>query len=108
VRGASSGTRVTYPMAAVAGAVGVALGIAAFVSPFASSLPDGLEHAAERLGFAHRAVAPWTTPFPDYAMPFVQSAGAATAVAGVLGTIATAALGWFISRGLQSSRHPEP
>ena len=41
--------------AGVIGGFGVALAIAAFISPFASALPDGLEDAANRLGFAGRA-----------------------------------------------------
>ncbi|MGE5198072.1 MAG: energy-coupling factor ABC transporter permease, partial [Rhodospirillaceae bacterium] len=60
-------------LAVAGGLVGLAIAVAAFLSPFASALPDGLEYAAERLGFAHRAAASWPAPFPDYALPFLSS-----------------------------------
>ncbi len=104
VRGVTSSTGPAYPAAALLGALGVALMIAAFLSPFASALPDGLEHTAERLGFAGRATTVGTAPFPDYVIPLVRSSGIATALAGVVGTLVTAGLAWFISRGLRTSR----
>jgi hypothetical protein len=64
-------------------------------------LPDGLEHAAERLGFSGRAASAWTAPFPDYATPFVSSSAVTTAVAGVVGTISVAIVAWGVSRGLR-------
>jgi cobalt/nickel transport system permease protein len=102
IRGVTGEGRIGNPAAALAG---IALAIAAFVSPFASGLPDGLERAAEHLGFADRARAALAAPFPDYALPFVSSAGLATALAGLLGTLAAAVLGWIITRGLRTSRH---
>jgi hypothetical protein len=105
VRGLSAGARPSYPSAAIVGVLGVAVGVAGFLSPFASALPDGLEHAAERLGFAGRASATWTAPFPDYVLPVLESSGLATAAAGIAGTLVTAMLAWFISRGLRTSRH---
>jgi cobalt/nickel transport system permease protein len=104
VRGLSASARPQYPAAAILGALGLALAVAAFVSPFASALPDGLEHTAAQLGFAGRATAYAPSPFPDYAMPLLRSSGIATAMAGIVGTLVTAALAWVISRGLRSSR----
>jgi cobalt/nickel transport system permease protein len=84
----------------VLGALVLALAVAAFLSPFASPLPDGLESVAERLGFAGAARALWPAPAPDYALPWVALGRAGTALAGILGTLAAAALAWGLSRGL--------
>lgn len=73
--------------------------IAAFLAPFASGSPDGLEHTAERLGFAGRATAEWNTPFADYGLPFDTHAGLETAVAGLIGILAVAAIAYAVSRG---------
>jgi cobalt/nickel transport system permease protein len=104
VRGRSTSVGLTYPTAALFGAFGLALAVAAFVSPFASSLPDGLEHTAARLGFAGRATASGAASLPDYVVPMLRSSGVAAALAGAVGTLVTAALAWFISRGLRTSR----
>ena len=91
---------------AVAGGVfGLALAIAALFAPLASALPDGLDHAAERLGFANRAAAHWPAPFPDYALPFLSSPAIATAAAGVAGTILAALVAWGVSRGVRQPGH---
>lgn len=77
----------------------VALGIAGFASPFASSWPDGLEAVAEKLGFAGHAAAPLVNaPAPDYLVPGIGSAGVATAVAGVLGSLVVFVLAIAFSR----------
>jgi cobalt/nickel transport system permease protein len=102
VRGVTADGRVTSAGAFVAGTLGVAVAVAAFVSPFASALPDGLDHAAERLGFAGRAAAEWPAPFPGYVLPFAASPAVATAVTGVAGTVAVALIAWAVSRGVQS------
>jgi hypothetical protein len=91
---------------AVAGGVfGLAMAIAAFLAPLASALPDGLDHAAERLGFAGRAAAHWPAPFPDYALPFLSSPAVATAAAGVAGTVLAALVAWGVSRGVRQPGH---
>lgn len=79
-----------------------AFGMALFVAPFASPLPDGLEHVAEMLGFAERAPAATIlpAPLPDYAVPGIDSPGAATAIAGAIGTAAALLLSWLIARAL--------
>jgi hypothetical protein len=105
LRGVSIDAPLASGGALVAGLFGVALAIAAFLSPFASLLPDGLEHAAERLGFSGRAASAWSAPFPDYAIPFVSSPAVATAVAGVVGTIGVAIVAWVVSRGLRPPDH---
>jgi cobalt/nickel transport system permease protein len=102
VRGLTPDGRLSSAGAFAAGAFGVAVALAAFASPFASALPDGLEHAAERLGFAVRAGAAWAAPFPDYGLPFAASPALATAAAGVAGTVAVALVAWAVSRGVHA------
>ncbi|MDA8228797.1 MAG: PDGLE domain-containing protein [Desulfitobacterium hafniense] len=69
----------------------LALIVAAFLSPFASSSPDGLEKVAEDLGFIDKSnESPIIkSPFPDYVFPGIKNEGAATAVAGIAGTLIT-------------------
>jgi cobalt/nickel transport system permease protein len=84
------------------------LAIAAFAAPFASSLPDGLETAARTLGFAASARGLWPAPAPDYALPWLAVGRAASALAGLLGTLAAATLAWALTRGLGAGRSAEP
>jgi len=105
LRGLAPGGGMASAGALAAGAFGVALAIAAFLAPFASALPDGLEHAAERLGFAGRATALLNAPFPDYVAPFLSSSGLATAAAGLAGTICAAGVAWAVSRGVRLPSH---
>jgi cobalt/nickel transport system permease protein len=106
IRGVTADGRISSAGAFAAGALGLALAIAAFASPFASALPDGLDYAAQRLGFATRASAQWEAPFAGYALPFSTSPEVATALAGILGTIAAAGIAWAVSRGVRSGeRH---
>jgi cobalt/nickel transport system permease protein len=84
----------------VLGALMVALAMAAFLAPFASPLPDGLESVAERLGFADAARALWPALAPGYVLPWAALGRAGTALAGVVGTLAAAALAWGLSRGV--------
>ncbi len=87
----------------------VTLGVAVFVAPFACSWPDGLEHVATRLGFLHREAAPLLpAPAPDYRTPGIHSAVAATAVAGVAGSLMVFALAYFLGRWIvPAAREPE-
>jgi cobalt/nickel transport protein len=84
----------------------LALALAVFLSPGASSLPDGLERVAENLGFMQKARAPekllWKgAPMADYKFPGISGGGWATAISGLLGTLALVALGWGIGRLLR-------
>lgn len=105
LRGLTSEPSRAGAAAVAGGLLGVAIAVAAFLSPFASALPDGLDHAAERLGFATRASASWPAPFPDYALPFVSSPAMATAAAGVVGTLLAAAVAWGVSSGVRTPGH---
>jgi cobalt/nickel transport system permease protein len=107
VRGVGADGRVTAPGAFAAGVALLAVGVAAFVAPFASSLPDGLEHAAQTLGFAGHARETWTTPFAGYALPFSTSPALATAIAGVVGTVAVGVIAWAVSRGLRTAHRDD-
>lgn len=57
----------------------------------ASSAPDGLERAAEDVGFAAEAPPVVAGPLPDYTVPGLGDGG--SALAGVLGVLAVFALG---------------
>jgi cobalt/nickel transport system permease protein len=80
--------------------LGAALVVAAFLAPLASTLPDGLERTAQLLGFASREHALMSAPMKGYALPPGGIAPVVPAVAGILGTLAVAALAWSLSRGL--------
>jgi cobalt/nickel transport system permease protein len=82
------------PVVLALGLLGAALAVAAFVAPHASVLPDGLEKSAEIMGFAFTATSSW---------PRLTAFG--PAVAGVIGTAATAALAFAISRTLAGGDH---
>ena len=78
----------------------IALGLAVFVAPFASPWPDGLERVAATLGFEHRVAEKplLPSPVPDYAFPGIKSAAAATALAGLIGTVIVFVLSYVLSR----------
>lgn len=64
----------------------ITLGIV-LLSPLASAAPDGLERAAENLGFIDRALnAPYQL-IPDYAFPGISSPALATILAGAVGAL---------------------
>ena len=105
LRGLSGESSPASGFAVAGGLFGVAVAVAAFLSPLASSLPDGLDYAAGQLGFATRAAASWTAPFPDYALPFLSSPATATAAAGVIGTLLAALVAWGVSRGVRQPGH---
>ncbi len=81
-------------------AVLIALGMAVFVGPFASPLPDGLESVAHRLGFGALASEAARAPLADYKLPLVGSATAATAVAGLIGTVLAFLFAYLLARVL--------
>ena len=68
----------------------VALLVALAASFVASPYPDGLERVAQDYGFAHRgeAASVFPAPAPDYLFPGIKNGKAATAAAGLLGTLA--------------------
>jgi len=108
VRGLQAGDASVSRPAPVTGLIVVALAVAAFLAPMASSLPDGLESAAKRLGFAGAARALWPAPVPGYELPWAALGRTGAALAGVIGTLATAALAWVLSRGLGAPPQARP
>jgi ABC-type spermidine/putrescine transport system permease subunit I len=75
-----------------------ALLIAVVVSQFASSSPDGLEYVAEQEGFGATATEHdlADSPLADYGADLTDSSGLNTAVAGLIGTLATLAVGYGV------------
>ncbi len=90
----------------------IALGLALFVSPFACPWPDGLDKAAETLGFKDKESEQRAIPalVPEYKMPGISSEGLATSIAGVTGTLVVFGLAWGLARVLvpRKSQTPPP
>ncbi|UUY01552.1 PDGLE domain-containing protein [Svornostia abyssi] len=87
-------------------ALAVAIGLGAAVSPFASPQPDGLERVAEDHGFTGAGTS-HAAPVADYAFPGVTDEKAATAAAGLAGTLLVFALGAGLAVTLRRrSGHP--
>ena len=101
----------TFTLAALA----LALALAVAASPYASPSPDGLERVAQDEGFLDAGrlhPVQEGSPVPDYALPGIEGARAATALAGLLGTLAVFALalglGALLRRASGSRRGPPP
>lgn len=73
----------------------VALVVAVVVAQFASSSPDGLEFVAEQEGFAETASDHDLSgsPLADYGENLTDEDGVNTAIAGLVGTLLTLAIG---------------
>ena len=84
-------------------ALGICLVIAFFLSPFASSSPDGLEKAAEKLGFLHLGeVLAWGhSLMPDYTIPLLGERPISGMAAGLVGTLVLFGLGWGVGAVLK-------
>jgi cobalt/nickel transport system permease protein len=85
----------------VLGGLAIALAVAVFLGPFASEQPDGLKFVGEKLGFLKEA--PVSAVMLDYQFPGLANARLATAIAGLIGTLAVFGLGWGMSRVLTTS-----
>lgn len=75
-----------------------AVTIGVLLSPFASGFPDGLEWVAEKYQFLHEAAPAFVGPLPDYAVPALSNGMLSTGLAGLIGVLATFALGWLLAR----------
>ncbi|MDP3014191.1 MAG: PDGLE domain-containing protein [Candidatus Subteraquimicrobiales bacterium] len=78
----------------------VSLFLAIFISPFASPYPDGLERVAEDKGFLEKSEvfqAGKHAPIPDYAVPGLAEEKVATAMAGLVGTVAVFLVGYGLA-----------
>ncbi len=103
----------------------VAVALAILVSPWASSSPDGLEKVAEDKGFLEKAEETepaWDkAPIPDYAMPGLtrkavdeetgeeveEPTKLATALAGLVGTVAVFLVAWGLALVLKKKEPGE-
>lgn len=83
----------------------VSLGIAGIVSYYASSSPDGLEKVAEDQGFLEQAKDPVNAAIPtaDYGVAGVESERLSVGLAGIIGVLVMAIVGfglfWLLARG---------
>jgi cobalt/nickel transport system permease protein len=82
--------------------VTAAIALAVFVAPFASSMPDGLEHVAEQLGFAALASEASIAPLPDYSVEALANSSVwlSTVIAGGVGTLVVFGIAWLLARAL--------
>lgn len=92
------------------GGLMVALVFAGVVSQFAFDDPDGLESVAEETGFAASGVDHSLTdsPFADYATAGIDNERVSLAVAGVVGTLVTVAVGAGILLAVRDRRGRGP
>jgi len=82
-----------------------ALAVAALLSPFAASSPDGLERVAQDQGFLDKGDRQaLDSPITDYLFPGIQNEKAATAAAGVLGTMLTFGAVYILGRVITSRK----
>lgn len=102
-------TGVRYWIQTGLAGLGVALGVAVFLSSFASEFPDGLEFVGQKLGFLTEASSSLPVPMPDYQLPLpsLEHVKAATAFAGLVGTLVVFGLSWSLARVFAGS-HTRP
>ena len=89
------------------GGVGIAIAVSVFLAPFASEHADGLEWVGGKLGFLKEESPVFAAPIPDYQLPLpgIRHAKAATAVAGLVGTLAVCLVGCIFA-GIFTRRAP--
>ncbi len=81
-------------------------GAALFVAPFACPWPDGLEHVAERLGFASKAKESSIALWNDYQLPLFGDGVLAVFSAGLVGALVAFVFAWILSRILVRPKNP--
>lgn len=76
------------------------IGVAVGLSQFASDSPDGLEYVADQQGFADTATDHGLAdaPLADYGDGLTGNSFLDTAIAGVVGVLATLGAGWIVFR----------
>ena len=85
-------------------AVSVALVIAAVVSQFAVDSPDGLERVAEDTGISGQASPLEASIFSDYAVEGLENPTLSLAIAGIVGSLVTLAVGGGLIVALRRRR----
>jgi len=81
----------------IAAGLVIALAIA-FASPLADSDPDGLERVAEDKAFIDKAEEPAYEILPDYTVPGIDDEALTTIIAGVIGVLIVAGVGFAVPR----------
>jgi cobalt/nickel transport system permease protein len=80
--------------------------VAVFLSPWASELPDGLEFVGAKTGILNGTSESSliSAPLADYQIPLpgLRDLKVATAIVGVVGTLAVFGLSWGLARMLSS------
>jgi cobalt/nickel transport system permease protein len=84
--------------------MGVAAAVAVMLAPWASSAPDGLAAVAARLGFLQPEAGGFAGLLPDYALPGIDWAPLAVALAGLVGVAAVSVAGGLIGRTVAGGR----
>jgi hypothetical protein len=84
----------------------IALGLALFISPLASESPDGLDKAAEKLGFDGKAKVVVTSPMPEYKIVRISAGKLGTSLAGAAGTAVVFSLSYLLARVLVPKSKP--
>lgn len=74
------------------------LALAALTASIASSLPDGLEHVAEKLGFSDAATPFFSAIFQDYSLSWIASPALNAIIASLAGVVAIFVLSAAFSR----------
>ncbi len=96
----------------VGAGIALSLALALIISPFASESPDGLEKVAEDKGFIEKAEETepaWDkAPLADYSISSLEESHPAwaTAISGLLGTIAVLLVAWGLA--LLLKKRPAP
>jgi cobalt/nickel transport system permease protein len=96
---AAGGSSVGRLGRAALGGLAIALAVSVFLAPFASEYDDGLEWVGGKLGFLKEGEPVLSAPIPDYqlALPGLRHVKAATAVAGVVGTLVVFGAAWGLA-----------
>ena len=81
-------------------AIFLSIAIAILAAFFASANPDGLEKAAEKLGFIEKGTSSKSI-MTDYQFPLINNPGISTAAAGVTGTLLIFGAFWLTARTLK-------
>lgn len=79
-----------------------ALVLAGALSLFASSAPDGYERVLHDFNVAPEGQGALPAVMPDYQVPWIESSWISGALAGVAGTLITAAVAWGLSYALSA------
>ena len=88
----------------------ITLGLALFISPLASTWPDGLDRAAQSLGFHHleSTTRPLPAPAPDYKIPGLPSGPLATSLTAALGSLLVFTLSYLLAHSLTRQTKSNP